>query len=127
MKVRQFIKTYFLGLQKEDVEGKSPFQMAAAYASIQDRTVTQIAGLTALLLLGGGLWGLIGHHDMSPLVPYIALLISLLALVSTRMSIIMPLLQMKQAEDQTAQTARLSAAIDMLSAELRCRPRDISW
>lgn len=112
------VKRLFLGLQQDDVVGKTPLQVAMLYAAQQENGVTTLFLFAALLCAGGGLWGIFWHGDVIRFVlPIVALIVSFYALISTRVAINMPVIQMAQAQEEVRETTRLSSAIERLCAE----------
>lgn len=113
------LKRLLLGPQQEDLLGKSAIQRAAIFAQTQDKQITSIGLLAALLMIAGGIWLLVWHGDLAEVLGFALLFISFFALVSTRAAIAMPFMQMAQTEEQARETAHLVSAIEELTKELR--------
>jgi fatty acid desaturase len=113
------VKRFFLGLQREDLVGKTPLQIVVMYAMRQEQAISGIFLMAALLCFGGGIWGVFWHGDVIRYVlPLVGLVISFYALVATRIALVMPVSQMQQAQEQIRETNRLSSAIERLCAEM---------
>ncbi|MBV8367726.1 MAG: hypothetical protein JO036_02165 [Candidatus Eremiobacteraeota bacterium] len=73
-------------------------------------------------MIGIGVYGLVTKSDVDRWIPYAALFISVLVIIGIRLTMVMPMLQMKQIDDQRQDTAKLVEAIQDLTKELRRRP-----